>query len=597
LLERFLTRRDETAFEALVRRHGPRVLLVCRRIVGNLHDAEDAFQATFLILVRKAATLGQRELLGNWLYGVALRTARAARTRAARRRAKEKPMREIPQAQAERETTWQEFRPLLNQEVSRLPDKYRVPVTLCELEGRSRKEVALRLNLPEGTLSSRLAHARRLLARRLARRGVTLSGAALALAHAPPNVSAALPSSLVAATVQAAAGVASGAAEAAPASVVALMEGVLQTMSLTRLKIATGLLLAAALVGACVGLFPHQARAEKQAPPGKPPARPAPAAGTTNPVQKGTGWRERAVLREHTEAVLALSFGPKVLASAGGDAVRIWDLGSTKQEREGRFLPAETDVGAVSIKVGIGWVSFSPDGNWLAVGGREGGGMAMTNYSGGKFSQTAGSVLLEEGVPKALAPDGQTWAFADGKVLRLIETDLKQKEYTRERKGTCEGHTDVVHAAAFAPDSKLLATASEDRTVRLWDRETCREQNVCQGHTDGVVSLAFSPDGKTVASGGKDGTVRLWDAATGKLRATLEGNDVAWGLAFAPDGKALAAGRNDQTVEVWDVATGRRQATLRGHTQAVRAVAFSRDGLHLASAGDDTTIRLWELPR
>src|SRR5438093_9049398 len=178
LVERFLTRRDEAAFEALVRRHGPMVLGVCRRILRNSHDAEDAFQATFLVFVHKAASIAKRELLGNWLYGVAYHTARAARMAAGRRRAKE--AKAVPRQQPSEENVWQELQPLLDRELSRLPDKYRIPVVLCELEGKSRQTVAQELGLPEGTLSSRLARARAMLARRLARRGLTLSGGALA---------------------------------------------------------------------------------------------------------------------------------------------------------------------------------------------------------------------------------------------------------------------------------------------------------------------------------------------------------------------------------------------------------------------------------
>src|SRR5262249_20449250 len=151
-------------------------------LLGNPHDAEDAFQATFLVAVRKAASVRPRELFGNWLHGVAYRTALEARARIARRRAKEKQVEELPHpAQAEPEAVWQELRPLLDRELSRLPDKYRVPVVLCDLEGRSRQEVARQLRLPEGTLSSRLATARKTLARRLSRYGPVLSGGLLAV--------------------------------------------------------------------------------------------------------------------------------------------------------------------------------------------------------------------------------------------------------------------------------------------------------------------------------------------------------------------------------------------------------------------------------
>src|SRR5579872_239835 len=155
LLGAFVARRDGAAFEALLRRHGPMVLSVCRRVLGDSHDAEDAFQATFLVLVRKAAGLRSRELVGNWLYGVAHRTALKARTAAARRRARERQVEEMPHPEVGPDEAWSDLQPLLDRELERLPDKYRVPLVLCELEGRGRKEVARLLRLPEGTLSSR----------------------------------------------------------------------------------------------------------------------------------------------------------------------------------------------------------------------------------------------------------------------------------------------------------------------------------------------------------------------------------------------------------------------------------------------------------
>src|SRR5262249_51181418 len=155
------------AFAALLRRHGPMVLGVCRRLVSNASDAEDAFQATFLVLARKAASVVPRELVGNWLYGVAYRTALKAEALSARRRAVERQVEAVPDPPTSPEQVGRDLRPLLDRELERLPAKYRVPVVLCDLEGRTRREVAGQLGIPEGTLSSRLAAARKLLAGRL----------------------------------------------------------------------------------------------------------------------------------------------------------------------------------------------------------------------------------------------------------------------------------------------------------------------------------------------------------------------------------------------------------------------------------------------
>jgi RNA polymerase sigma factor (sigma-70 family) len=247
LLERFLATHEEAAFEALVRRHGPMVLGVCRRVLDHLHDAEDAYQATFLVLASKASSILRRETVANWLYGVAYRTAQKARAAAARRRVKEKHM---ARPEAFDETGWQDLRPLLDQALNSLPDKYREPLILCDLQGVTRKSAAHQLGWSEGTLSGRLSRARELLAKRLARQGVTLTGVAIAAALSSSEASACVPAPLVLSTVQAATSIAAGKAVAgvASASVAALTKGVLKAMFMTKLKTASAVLLAAGLL-------------------------------------------------------------------------------------------------------------------------------------------------------------------------------------------------------------------------------------------------------------------------------------------------------------------------------------------------------------
>jgi RNA polymerase sigma factor (sigma-70 family) len=257
LLESFLTRRDEAAFEALLRRHGPMVLGVCRRVLGNLHDAEDAFQATFLVLVRKAAGIRPRELVGNWLYGVAHRTAMKARAMSSKRHTREREAGANPRHAAPADEDGEELLALLDLELSRLPERYRVPVVLCELEGKGRKEVARLLGLPEGTLSWRLAQARKLLARRLARHGVPCSAGALAAVLSQGTASARVPASLLTATGRAGRPLVAG---AVPARVLALTEGVVKTMLLHKLKVFWAVALAV-VVGAGVAGLAYRAMA------------------------------------------------------------------------------------------------------------------------------------------------------------------------------------------------------------------------------------------------------------------------------------------------------------------------------------------------
>jgi RNA polymerase sigma factor (sigma-70 family) len=249
LLQAFVRRRDEAAVAALVRRHGPMVWGVCRRALHNPHDAEDAFQATFLVLVRRAGAIAAPELVANWLYGVARRTARKARAAALRRRRRETPVANLPDPPAPERDPADDLRPVLDREVSRLPAGYRAVLVLCDLEGRTRRDAARHLGLPEGTVGSRLARARALLAGRLARHGLAVSGGALAAALAREAASAGVPAAVAASTVRAAAAVAAGRAAAGvvSAQAAALAEGVVRTMWVTKLKVATAVVLAVGL--------------------------------------------------------------------------------------------------------------------------------------------------------------------------------------------------------------------------------------------------------------------------------------------------------------------------------------------------------------
>jgi RNA polymerase sigma factor (sigma-70 family) len=270
LLARFAATRDEASFAALVRRHGPMVLGVCRRVLGHFHDAEDAFQATFLVLARKAASVVKRESVSCWLHGVAYHTALRAGAAIGRRRARERQVDDMPHPQVAPAEA-HDWLPLLDRELSRLPEKYRAAIVLCDLEGRSRREAARLLKLPEGTLSSRLATGRQMLAKRLAGCGVALSGGALAVALSQGAASAQVPLALAGSTVKAAVLVAAGqmAGVSAPAAV--LMKGVMKAMLLNRLRLTVGTVMVLAVLGAVgLGYQAGGSGAAQAAPPDKP---------------------------------------------------------------------------------------------------------------------------------------------------------------------------------------------------------------------------------------------------------------------------------------------------------------------------------------
>jgi RNA polymerase sigma factor (sigma-70 family) len=293
LLTRFIDGHDEAAFAALVRRHGPMVLGVCKRVLGHDQDAEDAFQATFLVLARKAAAVIKREAVASFLYGVAYRTALGARARLLRRRATERQVRDMPQPEVPPPQA-QDWRPVLDRELSRLPEKYRAAVVLCDLEGKLRREAARQLGLPEGTLSSRLTTARRMLARRLAKAGLTLSGGALAAALAE-GAAAAVPAPWVSATARAATLVAAGQAAAVATPAALLMNEVLRAMLLTKLKVYVAVTLVAVLLGA--GGLAYQASGQ----PAPTEAKPAPRAAARPLTDVEILRREVAILKAQLE--------------------------------------------------------------------------------------------------------------------------------------------------------------------------------------------------------------------------------------------------------------------------------------------------------
>jgi len=268
LLDSFISQHDEAAFAALVRRHGPMVWGVCRRVAGHTQDAEDAFQASFLVLARRAQVVRPRALVGHWLYGVAHRTALKARAVAARRRERERQVAEMPTTEMQMPAPV-DWLPLLDRELERLPEKYRVPIVLCDLEGRTRREVARQLKLPDGTLSNRLATGRRMLGRRLARHGVALSAGALTSALLA-DANADVPPRLLAAAIRFAAENSGGAVSG---SVIALSEGVIKTMLLKRLKISAIAVMLLGILGLGLGasvLSESQAETPPKPAAGKP---------------------------------------------------------------------------------------------------------------------------------------------------------------------------------------------------------------------------------------------------------------------------------------------------------------------------------------
>ena len=286
LLDRFVARREGAVFEAIVRRHGPMVWGVCRRVLRDHHDGEDAFQATFHVLARRAESVRPREKLAPWLYGVAYHTALKARMTRARRRVREIQVPELPEPEAARVEPPDEFLSLLDRALIRLPEKYRAPIVLCELEGKTHREAAEQLGWPVGTVSGRLSRGRTLLARRMARPGLAIVGGVLV----SDAEAGALPGRLAEMTAQAASRFAAGRAGAVSAEVAVLTREVLKMMKLSKVVGVASVLVGLSFVGGTGLVYWSQAAEEGggKGSVGPPAHQQAPADGAGGPEAEFT---------------------------------------------------------------------------------------------------------------------------------------------------------------------------------------------------------------------------------------------------------------------------------------------------------------------
>jgi RNA polymerase sigma factor (sigma-70 family) len=406
LLARFIAREGEVAeqaFAALVERHGPMVFRICRRVLVDPHKTEDAFQATFLILVRKAGTLRDRDSVGNWLYGVACRVAAKARTLSSRRQHHERRYAEGLQAfPRDEDPDREDLEALLHQEVGRLPARYRIPVVLCYLQGATQEEAANRLGWPIGTVRSRLARAREQLRGRLTRRGIVLpaTGLVSALAGDAPAV---MPQGLVDCTVTAAltfVGTGATAAGAVPASVEALMQGVLRTMLMTKLKITTGVLIALGMAATSAGVFAYQeapgnnqlpldanfavTASNDQEPSDRPPS-PAANNRTGDSLKSGSSRRGAAV-GEYLERMKR-----EVNATVKELETEVADLRAKLEQAEANLKRMKTLQTTLN---GINAIGVSDGGQMPGMMRMMGGGMSP---SGSQMSQMMRGMMMEQG--------------------------------------------------------------------------------------------------------------------------------------------------------------------------------------------------------
>jgi RNA polymerase sigma factor (sigma-70 family) len=586
LLRRFLHAQDQAAFEALVRRHGPMVWGVCRRLLGHEHDADDAFQPTFLVLVHKAASVRRRESLGSWLYGVAGRIARRARADADHRREIERRTVPAHPADPAADAAGREVSAVLDEELARLPQRFREPLVLCCLEGLSKAGAARQLGWKEGTVASRLARGRERLRARLARRGILVPAGALGTALAEQA-----PAAVAAATVKAATLFLAG---IAPTRATLLMKGASRAVWLSQLRVvaALGLLLTVVAVGLSLPAHPAPGtpaageRAGQPEPTRKPGEAAPPRADLFgDPLPPGALVRLGTVRLRHRFAPAVFSADGKTLISAGADhEVRRWDVATGRPLRR---QPLHTSL-PLTMPVIEGDTALSADGKTVAVWGRK-----ALHLWDGVTGKEIRRIPAEAPLPVrfALSPEGKTLATVDVRApgVRLWDVATGTERFLL-------GHPSLVERIAFAPDGKLLATAGVDHCLRLWDVAVGKElQRVSLGK-DRAACLAFTPDGRRLAVGRQFGAgVLLFEAATLREQDGLQDPGTYLScLAFSPDGRRLA-GAGQKFLCAWDVATRQRVYKVPYWTgsQSVTALAFTPDGSVLASSAG-STIRLWE---
>jgi RNA polymerase sigma factor (sigma-70 family) len=603
LLERLLSAPDEAVFEALLRRHGPMVYRVCWRVLQQAEDVEDAFQATFLVLARKLPTVRKQDSLASWLHGVAHRIALDATAQAAKRRRHEARAAANSHQGPPQGITWSELRTVLDSELGRLPEKWRLPLILCYLEGRSQEEAAGQLGWSKSTLLRRLKEARAALGRRLTRRGVVWPAALSAVLLSDCVAPAALAPGLVGSTVEAAACIVAGQAAltaAVSAKVAALTEGVSKTMLLTKVKVALAALLVAGLLVASVSAISRPALAErpeqnqeKDKPPDKHTDKP-----------EASGWREMVTMKhEHAITALARSADWSVAGDEGGNLFA-WDTrtgkdrthvvkAGFKQVDRLQFTADEKDL-------------YAPDGKSLYViwGGRkgisrffvkdkkfEGGhGEGVGDDGGGYLGVSADAELSLELFREGKGVDlrRNAYVFRMGRFEFRPGFDLNHHE-------TVEYKAKVSHALVSAGE-KWLAVATEDGTLHIHDRASLRETHTIAAGKEGVAitDVQFSADGKRIAVAGDSGLAKVYDTAKGEEVATLKGHSgIVFTIAFSPDGKKIVTGGDDNIARVWDAATGKALATLKGHTDSVRCAAFDPSGEILVTGSADKTVKIW----
>ncbi len=609
LLRNYLAAGDPDSFAALVRRHGPLVWRVCRQVLGHHHDAEDAFQATFLLLARKAGTVRARTHLAGFLHGVAYRVAMTARRAAARRRVREGHAASRDQPSPDWEAAWREVQTLLHEEIDRLPAKYREPFLLCCVEGMGRSEAARQLNLKEGTVWSRLAEARGRLRSRLARRGIDLPavlGATALTAVAGQAAPAGIEKVTIDAILGGAAVRSAGAAE--------LARKVSMTMLITRMKLAAALLVLTGVLATGVGLVARPGVREDQ------PKQEFTAAGPAAPAE-----RPKAGLDRHGDALPAgallrigtlryrtgsgtdqavLSPDGKTVAASSESGVDLIDLAGGK-----RLTLRDTNVRNGFGNM-ISFLAFTAGGKEL-VTATEGYNLRVWDVATGKLLRQFGKNPEPRrgrggAMPAAMvAPGAPHWSNvwdAPGSRLLVASQDDGRVEYLDPVSGKVErGFPLRGYLASVSPDGKRLVSLDVKRSEAILYDDLGKEQR--RFAHSGLHRATITHQGKLLVTVNMESQIRIWDLDTGKQRLELPKVEGPAGrffpfasvTAMSRDGKTLFAGTRTGEVLRWDLTTGKALKPLRAHHMWVTGLFCHADGRTLVSVASDSVVRRTDL--
>ncbi len=620
LLAAFVQRSDEQAFAILMRRYGKMVFSASRRWAGNEQDAEDVFQATFLLLARKAATIRRRGAVGSWLFRVANRLAARLKSATANRRLHEQNTACPVEVEQFDDLTLRELRVVLDQELARLPDKYRAPLLLCYFEGLTQEEAAQRLGWSKRSVKDRLERGRDRLRSRLTRRGLALSAAMSGSMLLPGGYAAAVPAVLAHDTLRAAKLFAVRQSVVGTASVqaIALAKGGLKAMLIGKLLAATIGVMVLVGVGSA-GLFVSQGVAESD-PEATTilPVPPAPRQIKTPQPQKvvvdrfGDALPQGAIARLGTVryrngggVVRGLGFQAdnRTLVSTGehGGVIQFWDSATGKLLRD----TAWKDFFYYAFAI-------SSDGKCLAVAGlkpNDGysgpGSIRIVDATSGKEVRTfersdweamqSTMALTSDGKHLAsLSNDGPT---GSGNTILRIEETATGKELQR-----CNLNRDNSGSVVFSPDGAVLAIrGGESHKLYVWKWQSEVAPREFKGpEKPGCYAVCFSPDSKLLAEACWGSFVRIWDVADEQILRKLtapQPEDIVFGaVAWSPDSKTLAYTGYDRhrpgVVHLWDTVSWKYRMCI--DAKEVLGLAFSPDSSLLAGKNHDM-VHVWDV--